>query len=442
MSNVRELAVDLLMEILENQSYCHLVMRDALDKYDYLEGRDKAFLKYLTEGTVERCIQIDAVLDQFSTVKTAKMKPFIRNLLRSSVYQLYFMDSVPDSAVCNEAVKLAGKRGFRKVSGFVNGVLRNIARHRDDVAYPDPEQAFKQWLSVTASMPLWLVNQFIAEQGREHTEAMLQAFLKPQPVTIRCKDAEETVSALKEAGYAAVQHPYLPYALQLTGAEGIAHLPGYAEGRFQVQDVSSMLVCEAAGIQEGDRILDICAAPGGKSLHAAEKLKGTGHVTARDKSEQKADLIRQNAERMRAENVTAEVWDATVLSQKDREAYDIVLADLPCSGLGIIGKKPDIKYHASKESLAALAALQREILTCAMQYVKPGGVLIYSTCTVNRLENEDNVKWMTEQGGFAEEDLAPFLPRQLRQRINGGKLQLLPGVDETDGFFLARLRRR
>lgn len=437
----------MLLEITEKESYSHLVMRDVLDKYNYLPGRDKAFLKRVTEGTLERRIQIDYILDQFSRVPAASMKPFIRNLLRLSVYQLFFMDSVPDAAVCNEAVKLAGKRGFRSLSGFVNGVLRNIARNRDRICWPDREKEPVGFLSVKYSVPLWLVEKLLSERGRERTERILESFLVPAPVTIRIRqelgspEREELISRMRQTGAAAEPHPYHPLAYTLRGAEGISSLPGFSEGLFMVQDTSSMLVCEAAGIRPGQRVIDVCASPGGKAVHAAEKLKESGFVSARDLTEYKAGLIRDNSRRMRADRVETLIWDARRLREEDIESADAVLADLPCSGLGVIGRKKDIKYRMSPESLLELAKLQRQILGTVWRYVKPGGVLIYSTCTINPGENEENVGWFLERYPFHLESLSSCLPQELSGEGESGMLQLLPGIHKSDGFFLARLVR-
>ena len=447
MENTRELAVNMLLEITEQNKYSHLVIRNVLDKYNYMDGRDKAFLKRITEGTLERKIQIDFVLNQFSKVSVSKMKPFIRNLLRVSVYQLLFMDSVPERAVCNEAVKLAGKRGFKNLQGFVNGVLRNIARKKGEISWPDEGKNTVGYLSVKYSMPEWLVEKFLSERGASQTEKMMESFLEASPVTVRLKetlkeeDREVFLNEMKKSGVRYKKHPYLPYAFEILNAEGISALPGFEKGLFMVQDVSSMLVCEAADIKKGDRVIDVCASPGGKALHAAEKLQGTGFVSARDLTEYKAEMIRDNIRRMKTQNVEAFVSDARQLREEDVETADVLLCDLPCSGLGIIGKKTDIKYHVSEEGLKQLKELQREILSVVWQYVKKGGVLIYSTCTVNPDENEENVKWFTENYPFQTESLSPFLPECLKEEGKTGMLQLLPGIHETDGFFLARLRR-
>ena len=465
MENIRELILDMLMEILEKGAYSHLTVRDVLNKYDYIDSRDKAFVKRVTEGTLERRIQIDYILDQFSKVPVSRMKPLIRNLLRMSVYQLLFMDSIPDSAVCNEAVKLAGKRGFKGLSGFVNGVLRNIARNKQKISYPHPEKEKYKYLSVWYSMPEWLIEMWLSAYGEEKTLLMLKGLLREHPVTVRLKESlsreqkEQWLADLAGEGIRAKQHCCLPYAYQLSGMEGVQNLPGYEQGYFMVQDVSSMLVTEAAGISAGEErqgsadvakmawpgagmlVVDVCAAPGGKSLHMAEKLAEKGKVLSRDLTEYKVSLIRDNIKRMGCENIEAQVYDALVLDESLKEKADIVLADLPCSGLGIMGKKRDIKYRMNHKALKELEQLQRKILDVVWQYVKPGGTLIYSTCTINPGENNKMVQWLTENYPFELQSLAPFLPETLKAEGAGGMLQLFPGIHETDGFFLARLKR-
>lgn len=464
MENKRELILDMLIEILEKENYSHLVIRDVLDKYNYMESRDKAFIKRVTEGTLERLIQMDYILDQFSKTPVAKMKPLIRNLLRMSTYQMLYMDSIPDSAVCNEAVKLAGKRGFKGLAGFVNGVLRSIARNKTKITYPDREKEKSRFLSVWYSMPEWLVKMWMDTYGEKTTSSILEGLLKEHPVSVRVKEnlsskqREEWIAQIRKTGVIVNPHPYLPYAFQLSNIDGIKNLPGYEEGYFIVQDVSSMLVTEVCKIGEAEQAgmdaakeqitgdipflgLDVCAAPGGKSMHLAEKLTGKGKVISRDLTEYKVSLIRDNIERMGYQNIDASVGDALVFDEDLKEKADVVLADLPCSGLGIIGKKRDIKYRISKEGLEELKELQKQILNVIWQYVKPGGVLIYSTCTINSGENQQMVEWFTQNYPFRPESLSPYLPEMLKKEGENGMLQLLPGVHETDGFFLAKLRR-
>lgn len=448
MENPREIVVECLLELEKGEAFSNVLLRQVLEKYDFLPPREKAFIKRVTEGAVERRIELDYILDQFSSVPVPKMKPFIRNLMRMSVYQLFYMDAVPDSAVCNEAVKLVQKRSFRSLKGFVNGVLRNIARNREKIVWPDPGKDWQKAVSVRYSMPEFLLELWEKDYGRERTENLCGELLKIQPVSLRISEGlspeeqEKLAQAWREKGVVCEGHPYLPYARRCRNLEGLQKLPGFAEGLVTAQDVSSMLVTECAGLKEGDFVLDVCAAPGGKSLHAADKLRGSGQVEARDVSGEKAALIRENIERIKAENVRVKVHDARLFDPSMEGKADVLYLDLPCSGLGILGKKRDIKYHVTAESLGELTGLQREIIENSWRYVKPGGVVLYSTCTIHRAENEEQVRWMCERFPLVPEDLNPYLPKELQcEEAKSGMLQLMPGVHDCDGFFLARLRR-
>lgn len=455
--NIRELILDMLLEMEKESVYSNILIRRVLDKYDGLPGKDKAFIKRVTEGMLERRIQIDYIIDAFSGTPVRKMKPLIRNLLRMSVYQILFMDAVPDAAVCNEAVKLAAKRKFQSLKGFVNGVLRNIARKREVVLtmdglsgfYPDRKKEPVAYLSVVYSMPEDLVTMWLEEYGMERTEGMLRAMLEVRPVTVRIKESltgeekETLLGDMEKAGIGVRQHPYLSCAYSLERVEGVRNVPGFEEGSFAVQDISSMLCVECAGIEKGSFVVDVCAAPGGKSAHSAEKTGEKGRVLARDISEEKTDLIRENAERLRLENIKTEVFDAAEYDEELEGKADTVLADVPCSGLGILGRKRDIKYHITREMLAQLPGIQRKILGTVQRYVKPGGILVYSTCTIRREENEENVRWFLENFPFAAEDISGRLPNvPERETAEAGYVQLLPGIHNTDGFFIAVFRRK
>lgn len=438
--NTREIVLDMLMELAKGETYCHLLIRDVLKKYNYLDQRDKAFIKRVTEGVVERKIELDYVINQFSNTKVNKLKPLIRELLRMSVYQILYMDQVPDSAVCNEAVKLAQKRKFVQLKGFVNGVLRNIARNKETIAYTD--------LSVKYSMPQFLVDKLMASYDKETTETILASFLAEMPVSIRRKESlslsqwEKVVSKLESEGMQVEQHPYLSYAYTLKNAEGLGNLESFQKGDFTVQDVSSMLVAECAGIKGNQRVLDLCAAPGGKSMHVAEKLKGTGKLYSFDVSEKKTAYILENKERMGYDNIEVEVNDATVYREDLAETFDVVIADVPCSGIGVIGKKCDIKYRIDETEIKNIVELQKKIMENAWKYVKKGGTLLYSTCTISREENEDMVEWLLNNAPLTMESLDTYLPKALlSETTKKGYLQLLPGVHACDGFFIARLKR-
>ena len=271
--NIRELVLSMLKEIYAGNEFSHILLRQVLEKYDYLEGNEKAFLKRLTEGTLERTLELDYVINQFSNTPVNKMKPLIRALMRMSVYQILYMDSIPDSAVCNEAVKLAALHKFASLKGFVNGVLRNIVRNKEQITYPDREKELKKYLSVTCSLPEWMVEHFIKEYGKDKAEEICVGLLKERPVTVRVKESlseEEKQQLLKsweQQGILVRQHPYLSYAYVLEKTEGVKHMAGFEEGYFTVQDVSSMMVAHVAGIKLDMQILDVCAAPGGKATN-------------------------------------------------------------------------------------------------------------------------------------------------------------------------------
>lgn len=443
--NEREIVLEVLLEITEHGMYSHIVLRDVLNKYQYLEKKERSFITRVTEGTLEHMMEIDFILDQFSKVKVKKMKPVIRNIMRSAVYQMKYMDSVPVSAACNEAVKLAVRKGFGSLRGFVNGVLRNVARNLDQIEYP--AEPLKR-LSIQYSMPEWILNLWLKAYDSDSVEQMLQAFQRETPLTIRCNLRMVTPKQLKEhleaEGVTVKVHPYLEYAFHISGFDYLGDLESFQNGEFSVQDISSMLVSELAGPKEGDYVIDVCAAPGGKSLHMAEKLNGSGYVEARDLTEYKVGLIQENIERTGLSNVEAVQQDALIFDETSVGKADIVLADLPCSGLGVLAKKTDLKYKATKEGADSLAKLQREILKNVQAYVKDEGKLVYSTCTINPAENMDNVHWfLNEYPEFELIDIHGSLCEELQKDVKeNGCIQLLPGVHQSDGFFLACMKKR
>ncbi|MCM1064181.1 MAG: 16S rRNA (cytosine(967)-C(5))-methyltransferase RsmB [Eubacterium sp.] len=459
--NIREIVLDTLLELEKGGEYSHRLIRAVLDKYDYLDSRDKSFIKRLAEGTIERQIELDYDLDHISSLPVQKMKSLIRCLLRMSAYQLLYMDTVPDSAVCNEAVKLAGKRGFRNLQGFVNAVLRNLSKQKGTIPLPDAQKEPERYLSVKYSMPVWLVGLWLSEYGREVTERILSGLMRVHPVSVRFssglseQEREDRVAQLARAGVKVTQSPCLPYVYSMEHGDNISVLPGFAEGVFTVQDASSALAVEAAEIRDTDLVMDICAAPGGKSILAAEKAY---KVLARDVSIEKTDVIEENIRRMGAENIEVQVFDATEFDSRYEEKADVVLMDVPCSGLGVMGRKRDIKYRVTPEGLKDLAQLQRRIVDSSWRYVKPGGTLIYSTCTIHSEENEAMVRYISENLPFEPVSLENVLPSMLWERkreMGAGKgqalltekqqaacIQLLPGYMECDGFFFARFRRK
>ena len=411
----------MLLAIDRDGQYSHLVLRDVLDKYQYLSKQERAFLTRLTEGTVERMLTLDYVIDQFSKTKAKKMKPLIRELMRLSVYQIMYMDGVPDSAVCNEAVKLARKRGFSGLSGFVNGVLRSVARGWKDVAFQNE--------SVRYSVPEWIIDGWNADYGRDVTEKMLEAFMQPAKITVRTNTQkctpEELKDRLSQEGVTVEAIEGISYAFALSGFDYLAGLGSFQDGWFYVQDISSMTVAHAADPKKGDYIIDVCAAPGGKSSHLAELLDGSGMVEARDLTEYKVGLIEENILRHDLHNMKAVQQDATLFDEASVEKAEILICDLPCSGLGVIGRKSDIRYKMTAEKAHDLAVLQQEMLDTVWKYVKRGGKLIYSTCTIHKEENEDNV--------------AAFLQKHPQFTLVEQR-QIFP-MEGSDGFFVAKMIR-
>ncbi|CUX39214.1 16S rRNA (cytosine(967)-C(5))-methyltransferase RsmB [Clostridium sp. C105KSO13] len=443
--NEREIVLGILLDVTEHDVYSHIALGNTLSKYQYLDKKERAFITRVTEGTLEHMIEIDYILNQFSKVKVKKMKPAIRNILRSAVYQLKYMDSVPDSAVCNEAVKLAVKKGFGPLKGFVNGVLRSTARGLDTIKYPqDPVDV----LSVKYSMPRWILKKWLAEYDMDTVKKILADFQKEKPVMIRCSTSqitpEELVQKLRKEGVTVESHPYLPYAFSIAGYDYLGDLSSFREGLFAVQDISSMLVGEIAFPKDGNHIIDVCAAPGGKSIQLADMLRGTGCVKARDLTEYKVEMIRENMHRMGLINIGAAVQDATILDESSVEKADIVIADLPCSGLGVLGRKTDLKYKITEEKTKELVMLQRDILHVVCRYVKPSGTLIYSTCTINRAENMDNVRWFLEtHPDFTLGSIRDKVCSKLQEAVQEeGCIQLLPGIHDSGGFFIARLVKK
>ncbi len=429
-SDPRDRVVEILLAVECGHVYWDRALRQSLQEAGGLSRRDRAFAERVSKGTIERRIELDYILDQFSDTKTEKMKPVIRAILESGVYQLLYMDTVPDSAACNEAVRLARQRGFSGLTGYVNGVLRAVARGRDRIVWPSPEEELVRALSVRYSMPAWITRRFLAACGPERCERILAVYLRERPLCVRVDTRthtpEEVRASLEKQDIRVTVDKRLPYAFYLEGTGPLEEIPEFEDGTLYPQDVSSMLAVEMADPQPGDRVLDLCAAPGGKSLHAALKTGQTGRVCARDRTEEKAARIRENRERCRVPNVRVEVWDALAFDPAWEEAADLVLADLPCSGLGVIGHRPDLKYRVTEEDVRELAALQQRMLAVAARYVRPGGKLLYSTCTVTEEENAANTRRFLE--------LEPEFSL-------GEERQLLPD-EGCDGFYMALLRRK
>ena len=466
----REVVLLALLSHEKNGTFSNVLVRRTLDDCAGKSAVEKAFIKRLLEGVIERKTELDARIEHFTGRSVTRLHPAVHQILRMGIYQIYYMDAVPDSAVCNEAVRLAKRHGPARLSGFVNGVLRNAAREaaagrdKDRAAAAETGAASLQKdsadpadriqdQSLRHSMPQWLVQMWTDQLGAEETEKLLDALMEIRPVSMRlgarlgAAEREKLLEELRAAGVVIEEGRWLDDCRHLRRTSDLRRLPGFSQGLWTVQDESSMLAVEAAGLRGGETVLDVCAAPGGKSFFAADRLSAleaetgkAGRVYSYDLTRRKTDLIRQGAKRLHLDNIRIAERDARIYAGQDESRADVVLCDLPCSGLGVIGKKRDIKYRVSPEGLSSLQQLQREILKNAARYLRQGGVLIYSTCTINRAENEENAAWIGKELGLVPEDLTEYLPAGI-PGIQGNMLQLLPHVHGTDGFFISRFRK-
>jgi 16S rRNA (cytosine967-C5)-methyltransferase len=358
------------------------------------------------------------------------------------------MDRIPVSAACNESVTLAKRYGHSGSSGFVNAVLRNISRGKDKIGYPDEEKEPLKYLSVKYSYPEWMVEKYLNIYGKGFTESLLSAGNAVPEVTVRVNtlrtSREELIEELKKDGVEARPGKYSQEAVTLTNPSSLSRLSAFKKGLFQVQDESSMLAGLLLDPKPGELVIDVCSAPGGKATHMAQLMENKGIILARDIHEHKIKLIDEAAQRLGISIIKTEIFDA---SQKDEKNYmkaDRVLLDAPCSGLGIIRKKPDIKWTRTAEETSQLPELQDTLIEAAAGSVKPGGVLVYSTCTILPDENQKVVeRFLKRHTEFELDDITGLIPGELREYTEKkGMINLFPNRDGIDGFFMARMIRR
>lgn len=431
--NARKLALRILDEIDYTNDFSHLVVSKTFAKYE-IESNDRRFISHIVFGVLENKYLLDYYIRKLSAQRFSRIHHSVINILRMGLYQLSFMTKIPDSAAVDECVKLAKNISVKDAS-FVNGILRNFIRSDKSIELPNRKQHLVTHMSIKYSFPEWLVQMWLDEYGVAFTEALLTHSNMTPQLSLRINDGLITRDAfmaqLVDMGITCKPSELVETGILISDLNhlSINELPGFNEGLFAIQDVSSMMVAEKAGIKENMTILDVCAAPGGKATHAAQLMKHTGRVIARDVQESKLDLIKENVLRLKLNNVEVELYDAMILDERLVGQADVVLVDAPCSGLGIIRRKPDIKYNKSKESLDALVEIQRQILETSAQYVKDHGVLMYSTCTLNKTENQGVVEWFLEK--HTEFELEPVDSKPY--------ITLFPNTNQTDGFFIAKL---
>lgn len=446
LDQAREAALKILMEINEKGAYSNI----ALNKYfstEELRDIDRSFITQMVYGTVKWKLTLDRVIAAYSNIKMEKLSPWILNILRLGAYQILYMTKVPPSAACNESVNLARRYGHKASAGFVNAVLRNIARKGVSIATPSKEEDLTGYLSVSYSYPKWLVEKYIKLFGTDFTQSLLEAGNGTPELTVRANTLkltpEELVEMLKKEGCDAAAGQYVREAVVLKSSVNVAELQAYQNGLFQVQDESSMLPATVLAPEPGEMVLDACSAPGGKATHIAQLMGNSGTIIAGDVHEHKLRLIDDAAERLGIQIIKSELNDASVPNPKHVKAFDRVLLDAPCTGLGIVRRKPDIKWARQTRDIEGITQLQGKLLQCVSVAVKPGGVLVYSTCTILPEENEEIIRMFLQNNtDFIADDIKPFLPTALAEHARGCSLQLYPNRDGIDGFFMARIKRK
>ena len=433
----RETALNVLIACRKDGAWSNGVLKEYLVR-DRLDSRDAALATRMCYGVLQNRLKLDHYLKQLLTGKLRDLHPAVRDILHLGLYQILEMDRIPDSAAVNESVALTKKycKKQRGAPGLVNAVLRSAVRDRDTLQPP------KGWQEIY-SHPQELIDLLMGYVGKGRMEAMLKANNEAPRTVVQVNTLKTTgaklMLELEKAGVEAQLHDWLENCLVLSGTGDLEKLPAFREGLFYVQDAAAKLSVLCAQIPENSRVLDCCAAPGGKSFAAAISMNGTGSIISCDVHGHKAELIRRGAARLGIENLAAQVRDASVENPEWVEKMDAVIADVPCSGLGIIRKKPDIRYKNLAE-MKALPALQLKILQNQANYVRPGGILLYSTCTLVREENEGVVEaFLASRPDYTLENLP--LPKPFPENTSG-MLALVPGEYDTDGFFICRLRRK
>lgn len=442
--NVRETALELLISIEKNQSYSNLLLNSAINKNE-IPQKDIGLLTELTYGTIQRQMTLDYYLQPF--LKNAKkLENWVVHLLRMTLYQMVYLDKIPDHAAINEAVEIAKRRGHKGISGLVNGVLRSIQREGlpsfADISNP------AERLAIETSHPLWLVIRWLEQFGEDKTREMCMINLTAPVQTARVNtvkaDRETCLKMLLDEGFEAEASAVIPEAIHAIRGN-LAHSQVFKEGLITIQDESSMLAAYALGAGESEYILDACAAPGGKSTHIAEKMQNSGNLISLDLHAHKVKLIKENADRLGLSNIETKVMDARKAEEQfENESFDRILIDAPCSGLGVMRRKPDMKYTKQEDDLFRLQEIQLTLLSSIAPLLKKGGSLVYSTCTVDRAENEQTVEaFLKANDEFTGDDtLKNRMPEAIQPLVHGYELQILPQHIGSDGFYIACLRKK
>jgi 16S rRNA (cytosine967-C5)-methyltransferase len=434
----RGIAVKILNRIERTDSYLDKLLDVELNSGE-LNDLDKRFLTELTHGVVRWKTRLDFIIEQFCKNKFAMQDPNIRNAMRVALYQILFLSKIPHAAAVNEAVEFVKKIRGQKAANLVNAVLRNIIRNLNKLPTPDHETDPVQYLSIMYSHPSWMVKRWVDRYGLYETEQLLSANNERPTIVVRANTlkttADELVKLFEERNIRNTRSKYLENFIKVGHLSGIYNLDLFEKGYFSVQDESSGLVVKLLDPKPGETVIDLCSAPGGKTTFIGELMKNQGKIIAVDKYEHRLNLVKQSCERLGVENVEFIPKDAL---EVDVEPADKVLVDAPCSGLGVIQKKPDIKWQRELSDIRNLAKTQIELLEKASKLVKNGGVIVYSTCTIEPEENIEVVKeFLSRHPEFKIDDARNYLPSDI---VNGeGCLETYPHKHDMDGGFAVRL---
>lgn len=440
----RIVVIKTLTDMEERKAFSNIKLNYYFKKYD-LNPKDRAFSAEILYGTLRWKLKIDYLIQRFSRIKLEKISVWTLNCIRAAVYQIFFMSKVPEFAAVNEAVNIA-KIKDKNAAPFVNGVLRNILRNKNlfnDICEKDRIKR----LSIEYSHPEWFVRKFIKIFGEEFLIDLMKKNNTPSELTIRINNIktnrEHLMQLLMDKGVE-VEFGKLEESLILKGFNLIEKSSIFNEGLLTIQDESSMLVANVLDPKPGEKILDLCSAPGGKTTHIAQKMNNIGEIIAFDIHEHKLELVNQNAKRLGMTIIETKLKDATVFMEEYIDYADRVLVDAPCSGLGLIRKKPEIRWNVHQQDIDALTNIQYQILSNASKYVKKNGVIVYSTCTISMEENEDILnRFLFENKNYELVNICTYLPeKMMSDTCKEGYVKLFPNVHDTDGFFISKLRRK
>ena len=440
--NARRVALQVLCDVHENGAYASISLEKRL-REAFLKPEDRALVTELVYGTIEKQNQIDYVLEKF--VDHPVQKPSQTDILRMGVYQILFLDRVPDFAAVDEAVKLVKILGMEEASGFINAVLRNIVRGKSTLEWPTKEQDQRDYWHIMGNMPLWLIDRLVEAYGEEGADSIImnrptEHCVVVRPNLTRLTDAEFEAFLTKKGWN--WRKGLAPHAYLLSGAKHVAIDPDYLKGQFSIQGQSSILCAECMQAKPGMKLLDACAAPGGKSAYLCETMSMTGRVYSWELHEKRAALLEATRKRLGLDNMRVTVRDSTVYKEDWENTLDGVLLDAPCSGTGVIAQKPDIPARLQESDLPEIVALQERLLNTVCSYVKPGGRLIYSTCSILPEENSQRIEsFLKEHPEFEMMPLPDCFPEELRELQTPNGLQLIGHRDDVEGFFIAVMRR-